>query len=69
MAFLVCPRVPLGNCTFARIGRDMHMSFILGLKKQGLRVYYQPTVFIKHIATDGKIYTHKLSKEAMEMPK
>ena len=65
----MCPRIPLAKCTFARIGRDMHMSLILGLKKQGLRVYYQPSVFIKHIATDGQIHTHKLSKEAMRMPK
>ncbi|GAH20684.1 unnamed protein product, partial [marine sediment metagenome] len=65
----MCQRAPLASCTFARIGRDMHISLILCLKKQHrLRVYYQPTVFIKHIATDGKIYAHKLSKEAMKMP-
>ena len=62
----MCPREPLGKCTFARIGRDMHMSLILGLKKQGLYNYYDPTVFIKHVATDGKIYTHKLRIESMK---
>ncbi len=62
----MCPREPLGKCTFARIGRDMHMSLILGLKKQGLYNYYDPTVFIKHVATDGKIYTHKLRRESMK---
>jgi len=62
----MCPREPLGKCTFARIGRDMHMSLILALKKQGLYNYYDPTVFIKHIATDGKIYTHKLRIESVK---
>lgn len=61
----MCPRKPLAKCMFARIGRDMHMSLILGLKKQGLYVYHDPTVFIKHVSTDGKIYTHKLRKESM----
>ena len=62
----MCPREPFGKCTFARIGRDMHMSLILGLKKQGLHNYYEPTVFIKHVSTDGKIYTHKLRRESMK---
>jgi len=62
----MCPREPFGKCRFARIGRDMHMSLLLGLKKQGLYNYYDPTVFIKHVATDGKIYTHELRIESMK---
>lgn len=40
--------------------RDIHMSLIEGLKKQELRVYYQPSVFLQHVSTDGIIYTKSL---------
>ena len=42
---------------------DIHMSLILSLKKQGLKVYYQPSVFLKHVSTDGVIYTHHVREE------
>ena len=40
--------------------RDIHISLIEGLKKQGLKVYYQPSIFLQHVSTDGIIYTTSL---------
>lgn len=34
------------------------------LRERGYKVYYQPSVYIKHISTDGKIYVHGLTKHA-----
>lgn len=50
------PRDAVAKCSFARIGRDMHMSLVLGLKKQGLCVYFDPEVFMHHISNDGKVW-------------
>jgi len=57
----MCPKTPLAKTKFYdhRI-RDQHMSLILNLEKQGLKVYYQPTVYLKHVSTDGVIYNHSL---------
>lgn len=56
----MCPRAALGKTCLKRGGRDIHMSLIKGLARQGLHVYYQPKVFLKHISNDGKIYRTKL---------
>lgn len=37
-------------------GVDIMMCLTDNLRRQNLYVYYQPTVYIKHISTDGKIY-------------
>ena len=59
----MCPRQPLSKTEFYNHrGHDMHLSLIKGLSEQGLSVYYQPTVYLKHISTDGKIYRHELGK-------
>ena len=50
------PRKEVAKCTFSRIGRDMHMSLVLGMKKLGLQSYFNPKVFIHHISNDGKIH-------------
>lgn len=54
----MCPRKALAKCRFRRLPRvtDMHFSLVRDLENQGLSVYYQPSVYIKHISTDGKIY-------------
>jgi len=54
------PREPLCKCKFYSVATEMHLSIIRGLADQGLKVYYQPTVFIKHVSTDGKIYGESL---------
>jgi len=54
------PRIPLTKCVFGYVAAEMHLSLIADLAKQGLHVYYQPSVFIKHVSTDGKIYDHSL---------
>lgn len=50
------PREAVAKCDFSRIGRDMHMSLVLGMKKLGLQSYFEPKVFIHHISNDGKVY-------------
>jgi len=51
------PREAVSKCSFYLAGGgDVHFSLIKDLEKQGLYVYYQPSVFIKHISSDGKIY-------------
>jgi hypothetical protein len=60
----MCPKTPLAKTEFYdhRL-RDQHISLIKALGKQGLKVYYQPSVYIKHISTDGVIYNHSLEGE------
>ena len=59
----MCPRPSLAKTRFyIHRGRDMHLSLIKGLSEQGLNVYYQPTIYLKHISTDGKIYRHSLKE-------
>lgn len=58
------PRAPLTKTKFSMYGgRDTHQSLIMELDKQGLKVYYQPSVYIKHVSTDGVIYNHSLEGE------
>jgi len=35
---------------------DMHISIIEQFKEKGLYVYFQPSVKLKHVSNDGKIY-------------
>jgi len=57
----MCPRKALAKTKFYNAeGHDTHMSLINELCKQGLHVYYQPSIFLKHVSTDGKIYRHKI---------
>lgn len=51
------PRTPLCKCRFYSVAKEMHYSIIHGLNKQRLKVFYQPTVYIEHVSTDGKIHT------------
>ena len=53
------PREPLCKCAFHPVIEEMHYSITQGLVKQGLKTYYQPTVYIKHVSTDGKIWEPK----------
>lgn len=52
------PRKALIKAPMYRIPREMFLSIIQGLNKQGLQAYYQPSVYLTHISTDGKIYRH-----------
>lgn len=57
----MCPRSSLAKTEFYNSrGNDTHLSLIAGLNEQGLNVYYQPTVYLKHVSTDGIIYRHGL---------
>lgn len=47
----------------SRWGGDMCMSLIESLWSQGLKVYLQPSVFLKHISTDGKIHTDHILED------
>lgn len=53
------PRKALGKTEMYRIPREMHLALTRGLNQQKLKVYYQPSVYLKHISTDGKIYRKK----------
>lgn len=59
MHVFMIPRKPLCKCTFYYTPVDMHFSIANGLDEQGLKVYYQPTVYIRHVSTDGKIWEPK----------
>jgi len=56
MHVFMIPRKPLCKCRFYYVIAEMHFSIVNGLAEQGLRVWYQPTVYIKHVSTDGKIW-------------
>ena len=59
----MCPRSALGQTELSPISpttRDIHQSLIFDLHNQGLKVYYQPSVYLQHISTDGKIYKHEI---------
>lgn len=58
---VMCPRPQFAKTQF-RIekGFDLHITLINQLAEQGLCVYYQPSIFLKHVSTDGKIHRHKL---------
>lgn len=60
----MCPKTSLAKTEFYdhRV-RDQHMSLIEALGKQGLKVYYQPSVYLKHVSTDGIIYNHSFEEE------
>ena len=62
MHVFMIPRKPLCECKLYYSPIEMHFSIIDGLAEQGLRVYYQPTVYIKHVSTDGKIWIPEKSK-------
>lgn len=69
--WIMMPRSALAKAKFwvadaklaSRGGGDIHMSLVKSFCDQGLKVYYQPSVFLKHISTDGKIYTHEIIKK------
>jgi len=59
------PKLPLEGMSFfepkvVTNPPDIHQCLIIQLKDKGLKVYYQPTVFLKHISSDGKIYTNTI---------
>jgi len=54
------PRASVSDCEFGYAPREMHFTLIDCLERSGLYVYYQPSVFLKHVSTDGKIYKHRL---------
>jgi len=50
------PSHVIAKTPIARAAPDMHYSMIRHMKKLGYKVYYQPRVFIQHVATDGVIH-------------
>ena len=52
------PREALAKCEFGRLTgvSDMHFSITRSLQEMGLYVYYQPSVYLSHVSTDGIIY-------------
>ncbi|GAG26045.1 unnamed protein product, partial [marine sediment metagenome] len=58
----MCPQKALAKTKFYvnKKHYDLHLSLIEGLNKQNLKVYYQPSVYLKHISTDGIIYRNHL---------
>jgi len=50
------PRESLSKCECNYNPKEVHYAIINGLKAQGLKVYYQPTVYIPHVSMDGKIH-------------
>jgi len=51
------PRAEVADCTmYYRGPPEIHLSIIECLEKKGLYVYYQPTVYLQHVSTDGKIH-------------
>jgi len=55
-------RAALARCTLYYVAREMGYSLSRCLQKRGFYVYYQPSVFIKHVSTDGRIHDHKLRR-------
>ena len=47
------PREPLKDVKFYYVVEEMHLSILHHLEKHGLYCYYQPTVYLQHISTDG----------------
>lgn len=56
MHVFMIPRKPLCSCKLSDVSVDIHLSLIDGLAKQELKVYYQPSVYLEHVSTDGKIW-------------
>ncbi len=54
------PRENLCKCECNYNAKEIHYAVINGLKEQGLKVYYQPTVYIPHVSMDGKIHGEPL---------
>jgi len=50
------PREAAGKCSLYLEPFEIHLSIIEGLEKQGLYVYYQPSVYLPHVSTDGIIH-------------
>jgi cellulose synthase/poly-beta-1,6-N-acetylglucosamine synthase-like glycosyltransferase len=60
---VMCPRPQFAKTQFRiQKGFDLHITLINQLAEQGLYAYYQPSIFLKHVSTDGKIHRHKLVK-------
>ena len=55
------PRQALTNCKFVHAHIEMHYSLIGGLAQQKRYVYWQPSVYLKHISMDGQY--HKPDEE------
>ena len=64
----MCPRMALAKTSFyITKGPDLHISLVKELDKQGLYVYYQPSIFLNHISTDGKTYLNKRCNKAINL--
>jgi len=50
------PREAASECTLYLTPPEIHLSIIECLEKKELFVYYQPSVYIQHVSTDGKIH-------------
>ena len=50
------PRAEVADCTMYLTPPEIHLSIIECLEKKGLYVYYQPSVYLQHVSTDGKIH-------------
>jgi len=52
------PRDVLAQTRMYRIPREMHLSLTHKIRELGRKVYFQPSVYLKHVSTDGKIHQH-----------
>jgi len=50
------PRDAAMDCELRINPPEIHLSIIECLEKKGLYVYYQPSVYLKHVSTDGSIH-------------
>ena len=50
------PREVVKDCVLALNPPEIHLSIIECLAEKGFYVYYQPSVYIPHVSTDGKIH-------------
>lgn len=60
--FWMMKAAPLCTATFSgeTQGIDVHMCLAKHFEDHGLYVYYQPSVYVKHVSSDGKIYRESL---------
>jgi hypothetical protein len=64
------PREAVIKAPMYHVPREMFLSIINDMhSKQGLKVYYQPSVYLTHISTDGKIYRYDEERGAYIDPK
>ncbi len=48
--------IAASECNLHPAPREIHFSLIYCLEKQGLYVYYQPSIYMPHVSMDGKVH-------------